>query len=84
MGQSQAYCVGIDQAGNQLVVNIGPDEKHATDQKSWKSSGTFTTGTGQFAGISGGFSNVVHADFRPLIEGTYHDSNNCQGSHKLP
>jgi len=84
IGQSQGIRVGTDRAGNQLVVDFAPGEKHATNQTSWNNPGTFTTGTGQFAGVSGGFSNVIHTDFRPLVEGTYHDVNNCQGTYKLP
>ncbi len=85
MGQAHGYCVGTDPAGDQLVLNFGPDEKHAPDQKSWSGSLTYTTGTGKYAGISGGETYVIHAnEFRPAVEGTFLNYATCQGSYKLP
>jgi hypothetical protein len=85
MGQAHGYCVATDPAGDQIVSNFGPDEKHAPDQKSWSGSETWTTGTGKYAGISGGGTYVVHLnEFRAAAEGTYLDYVTKQGSYKLP
>jgi hypothetical protein len=85
MGQGQGYCVATDPAGDQVVWNFGPDEKHAPDQKSWNGSGTYTTGTGKYAGISGSGTYVIHSnEFRPAAEGTYLNYATIQGTYKLP
>jgi hypothetical protein len=84
-GQGQGYCVGVDPAGDQIVVNLDPDEKHAPNQKSWKGSGTFTSGTGKFRGITGGIEYVVHSnEFRPLADNAYVNYVTFQGRYKLP
>jgi hypothetical protein len=47
-------------------------KSYAPDQKSWSGAAKFTTGTGKQAGISGGFTYVIHGnEFRSAIEGTY-------------
>jgi hypothetical protein len=85
MGQGQGYCVGTDPAGDQIVHNFGPDEKHAPDQKSWNSPFSLTTGTGRYAGINGGGTFVLHVnEFRPATEGTFLNYVTIQGSYKLP
>jgi hypothetical protein len=85
MGQSQGYCVGTDPDGDKLAVSFGPDEMHAPNQKSWSSPMTSTTGTGKFAGISGGGTYVNHAnEFRPAVEGTFLNYATIQGSYKFP
>jgi hypothetical protein len=44
-----------------------------------------STGTGKYAGISGGFSYVIHGnEFRSAAEGTYVNYGTNQGSYKLP
>jgi hypothetical protein len=86
-GTSQAHgrCVGTDPAGDQLALDFGPDEKHTPDQKSWSGSGTLTTGTGKFAGVSGGYSYVTHGrDFRPGAAGAYIGYKTFEGHYKLP
>jgi hypothetical protein len=85
MGQGQGYCVGTDPTGDQLVGNFGPDEKHTPDQKSWNGSATYTTGTGKYAGISGGWTYVIHVnEFRPATEGTFLNYVTFQAHYKLP
>jgi hypothetical protein len=82
--QNHGYCVGTDPAGDQLVFDFS-DEKHALDQKAWKGSATFTTGTGKYAGVSGGIAHVLHGnDFRPAAEGTYFQYATFDGHYKLP
>lgn len=84
-GQGHGYCVGVDPAGDQFSFNLGPDEKHAPNQKSWKGSATFVTGTGKFRGVTGSSEYVVHSnEFRPLAEGTYVNYVTFQGHYKLP
>jgi hypothetical protein len=78
------YCVATDPDGDQVVCDI-VNEKHASDAKSWNGSGTFTTGTGKYAGISGSYTFVVHSgEFKPTAEGTYFNYAPTQGSYKLP
>jgi hypothetical protein len=84
-GQVHGYCLGTDPVGGQIVVNFGPDEKHKTDQDSWNGSATFTTGTGNYAGISGGWTYTIHVNvLKSLTPGTYFDYATLQGSYKLP
>jgi hypothetical protein len=84
MFQNHGNCVATDPAGDQLVADFGPDEKHAPGQKSWSGPVTFTTGTGKFAGVSGGGTYVIHGlDFRPGAEGTYFGYNTLEGHYKL-
>ena len=48
-------------------------------------SGTITTGTGKYAGISGGWTFVVHGpEFRTAAEGTYVTYGPLQGGYRLP
>jgi hypothetical protein len=85
VGQTHGYCVATDPAGDQVVVNFGPDEKHTPDQKSWSGSLTYTTGTGKYVGISGGATYMIHSnEFRPAAEGTFVNYATFQGSYKLP
>jgi hypothetical protein len=84
-GQGHGYCLITDPAGDQVVTNFGPDEKHRTDQDSWNGSATFTTGTGKYAGISGGLTYTVQGNaLKSTTPGTYYDFATFQGSYKLP
>jgi hypothetical protein len=84
-GQDHGYCLGTDPTGDQVVINFGPDEKHKTDQDSWNGSVTFTTGTGKYAGISGGWTYTIYGNsLKSTTPGTYYDYGNFQGSYKLP
>jgi hypothetical protein len=85
MVQVQGYCVVTDPAGDQIVGNIATDGKPAADAKSYSVSGTITTGTGKYVGITGGWTIVVHGpEFRTAAEGTYVAYGPLQGSYKLP
>jgi hypothetical protein len=82
--QGRGYCVGTDPAGDQLVFDL-ESNKDTPDQKSWKGSGRFTSGTGKFAGISGEDTYVTHGgEFRPGADGTYFSYNTFEGHYKLP
>ena len=83
MGQDRGYCVGVDPAGDQLVGNFEA-EKHALDQKTWRGTFTFTTGTGKYTGITGGHKYQTHNEFRTATEGTYVVYVTYEGSYKLP
>jgi hypothetical protein len=62
----------VDPAGDQVVINVVSDGKRPTSAKSFGSSGTFPSGTGKYAGISGGLTCVDHGpEFRTGAEGTY-------------
>ena len=56
-------------------------ESYVADAKSFHESGTFTTGTGKYAGISGSWTFVGHGpQFRTATEGTYVPYGPIQGS----
>jgi len=77
--------VVTDPAGDQIVGNIATDGKFAADAKTFSVSGTITTGTGRYTGISGGWNFVQHGpDFRTAAEGTYTTYGPLEGSYKLP
>jgi hypothetical protein len=73
---TNGYCVGTDLAGDQIVAKLTGDSEDG--------SATLTTGTGKYAGISGGFKYLEGAKFRTATEGTYAHSNHTQGNYKLP
>jgi hypothetical protein len=84
MAQFQGYCVMTDPAGDQVVSNVASDGKYAADAKSYKVAGTFTTGTGKYAGISGSWTSVGHApEFRTAAESNYVQYGPLQGSYKI-
>ncbi len=84
-GQSQGFCIGTDPAGDQLTFNFGPDEKHAPDQKSWKGSARFTSGSGKYEGLSGTIAYVIHSnEFRPPAEGAFVNYVTFEGKYEIP
>ena len=85
MAQFQGYCVGTDPAGDQVAGNVASDGKYAADAKSYNGTGTFTTGTGKYAGISGGWTFVGHSqEFRTATpESTFVQNAPIQGSYKI-
>ena len=85
MGQFSGYCVGTDPAGDQIAWDCPPSEKHTMDQKSYRGSCTFTTGTGKYTGVSGGNTYETHgSEFRPVADGVFVLYNILQGNYKLP
>ena len=85
ISQYSGYCVITDPVGDQIVVDIASDGKYAADAKSYNGTATFTTGTGKYAGISGGYTIVIHGpEFRTAAEGTYVIYGPVKGSYKLP
>jgi hypothetical protein len=85
VGEGRGSCVATDPGGDQIVAEFADSEKHAPDQKSWNGAAKFTTGTGKYVGISGGFTYVIHGnEFRSAAEGTYANYATNQGSYKLP
>ena len=85
MEHFSGYCVVTDPAGDQIAADITNDETIPADAKSRPAKGTFTTGTGKYAGISGTIKGECHAgDFRPVSAETYLDYCAPEGSSKLP
>jgi hypothetical protein len=83
VGQAHGYCVSMDPAGDQIVINITGDGR--LDAKSFNGTATFTTGTGKYAGISGGYTIILHGpEFRTAAEGTYVQYGKMEGSYTLP
>jgi hypothetical protein len=85
MAQWQGYCVATDPAGDQIASTVASDGKYAADAKTYNGTGTFTMGTGKYAGISGGWKSVNHApEFRTgAPESTYVQYASIQGSYKI-
>jgi len=82
-GQEHGYCVGIDPSGDQVVLDF-QSEQHAPDQKTWRGRGTLTTGTGKYAGISGGHDYVVHGnELRTATEGNYTVFVTYEGAYQI-
>jgi hypothetical protein len=85
MGEYHGYCVATDPTGDQFVVNFNDGVKQAWPAKTYDYSGTLTTGSGKYAGISGTIKGECHAgDFRPVSAETYLDYCAPEGSYKLP
>jgi|ERR1700733_4634865 hypothetical protein len=83
--QFRGYCVGTDPNGDQLVTDISSDGRFPADAKSFSAKVTLATGTGKYAGISGGGSATCHGpEFRTAVEGTYATYCTNSGSYKLP
>jgi hypothetical protein len=85
MEQDRGYCAATDPTGDQLVGDVASDEKYPAGAKSFSGKLTFTTGTGKYAGISGGGTFTCHGrEFRTAAEGTYVNYCTNQGSYKIP
>jgi hypothetical protein len=85
MGHFEGYCVVTDPAGDQIAADIASDGTFPADAKTVPAKGTFTTGTGKYAGISGSLTNILHhPDFRTAAEGTYVQYGELQAKYKLP
>jgi hypothetical protein len=85
MEQFHGYCVGTDPNGDQLVGDISSVGKFPADAKSADGKLTFTTGTGRYAGISGGGTFTCHgSEFRTAVEGTSAEYCTNSGSYKIP
>ncbi len=81
----RGYCVGTDPDGDQVVVRDARDETYAADAKSFKLDIELASGTGKYAGISGGHTFVAHGpEFHAAAEGTYLQYGTYQGTYKLP
>jgi hypothetical protein len=84
MQQGQGRCIGTDPAGDQIALEADV-KPHAADAKTYEATTTFTTGTGKYAGISGGATLVLHGpEFRTATEGTSVQYGEIQAKYKLP
>ena len=86
MGKAHGYCVSIDPAGDQIVIDWSENENHALDAKELVGSFTYTSGTGKYEGItgSGTYVDTGPNTYKPLAEGTYEVVATIKGSYKLP
>src|ERR1700733_12577862 len=82
LGQDHGSCVATDPSGDQ-VVDDWKTEDYTLGQKMVKLTDKFTTGTGKYAGITGGGTATVDTGFRPP-EGTFVICAEMQGIYKLP
>src|SRR5271166_6708392 len=65
MTQFKGNCVGTDPDKDQIAMDIASDGRQAWDAKSYGVTGTFTAGSGKYAGITGIYRYVVHSpEFR--------------------
>jgi hypothetical protein len=83
IGQNQGHCVGTDPDGDQIVVDYASD-KFAPDAKTTPVTVKLTTGTGKYAGISGGHTFIAHNDVFQSADGTSVFYGPLEGSYKLP
>jgi hypothetical protein len=80
---NHGYCVGTDPSGDTFATKFSGEQ--SSQDKAMKGTTTFTSGTGKFAGVSGGSQYVVHApEFRSPLEGTYVNYVPLEGNYKLP
>jgi hypothetical protein len=85
VGAPHGSCVATDPAGDQISFDFQQEKWSSLNAKNVPTSAKFTGGTGKYAGISGGFTGVVHVnEFRTAVEGTYAVPVPFQGSYKLP
>jgi hypothetical protein len=86
VGQFSGYCVVTDPTGDQIAADIASDGIFPADAKTTPAKGTFTTGTGKYAGISSSLTNVLHppAEFRTAAEGIFANYDDFQATYKLP
>jgi hypothetical protein len=85
MARFNGYCVVTDPAGDQIAADIASDGTYPADAKTVPAKGTYTTGTGKYAGISGSLTNVLHFnEFRTATEGTSANYGQFQATYKLP
>lgn len=81
--QGGGYCVLTDPAGDQIATDIASDGK-VDYSKPYGVTGAIITGTGRYAGISGGWTLVVHSPEFKTAEGSYAQYGPMKGSYKLP
>jgi hypothetical protein len=82
IGQDSGYCVATDLSGDQIVDNWS-DAKHELGS-AVKGTDLYTSGTGKYAGITGGGTFEVDAREFKTPDGTYAIHGPMQGSYKLP
>jgi len=82
LGHEHGTCVATDPSGDQ-VVDDWNNEDYTFGQKIIKSTDRFTSGTGKYAGITGGGTSTADMGFR-APEGTFVMRGEMQGTYKLP
>jgi hypothetical protein len=84
MAQFSGHCLSTDPAGDQISSDIAADGKRAVDAKTSGGKGTFTGGTGKYAGISGGWTFVTHSpEFKVSVDNTYVQLGSNGRSYKM-
>jgi hypothetical protein len=82
VGQDHGSCVATDPSGDQLVDDW-KSEDYTFGQKMLKITDKFTTGTGKYAGITGGGTSTIDTGFH-APPGTFAIHGEMQGTYKLP
>jgi hypothetical protein len=82
VGQDHGSCVATDPSGDQLVDDW-KSEDYTFGQKIIKLTDRFTSGTGKYAGITGGGTSTIDTGFH-APEGTFVIRGEMQGSYTLP
>lgn len=84
VGEDHGYCVGTMPNGDQIVSNIF-NPQHQLGAKALSGTDTWKTGTGKFAGVSGGGTYDCDPGlFKTAADGTYATTCIVKGSYKLP
>ena len=85
VGHFGGYCVVTDPTGDQIAADIASDGTFPADAKTIPAKGTFTTGTGKYAGISSSLTNILHPpEFRTAAEGTFVQYDDFQAKYRFP
>lgn len=77
------WCVLTDPAGDQIASDFASDEK-VDLAKTHTNGGTFSMGTGKYAGISGRWTYTSHGSEFKTPEGEFLNYGAVEGSYKLP
>jgi hypothetical protein len=85
ISQWSGRCVATDPAGDQIVSNWTSD-KYAADGKTYLATGTFATGSGKYAGISGSIAATCESPiaYKTADPANYVFNANLQARYKLP
>jgi hypothetical protein len=82
MGEHQGYCISTDTDGDKVLFRIA-GEKHAIDQKSWKSINDCIEGTGKYEGVSCSVTAKISANEFPSAPEGYVQYATFEGKYKL-
>lgn len=82
----RGHCIGTDTSGDQMVIEVmSANASTPADAKSVPGKTTFVSGTGKFAGITGGTTDeLFHPQFKVSADNTYVQLVKFEGTYRLP